>query len=465
MSRLFVVGAAPLPFERKQRQYAANLRTWHFTKPLLDAGHTIRLVACRLPNTYSPEEDSDPVESIRQPGLEYLSVRPEVFEDRSFLQDQFDEFEADAVIGVNTYPASRAVRIATEKPIWADLNGWVMAEAQTKTAVYDDDRYLSHFWKMERAVLERADVISTVSQAQAHAVAGELATLSRLGRATFGYSFLVPIPNAVVEDEYQHKVGTIRGTLVGEDDFVVLWVGGYNTWTDVDLLYEGLIRAMEVDPQVKFVSTGGVIEGHDEITFKRFQTLIAKSKYKQRFHFVGWVRTEDVPSYYYESNLGLNVDGNNYETIYGARNRLNDMMKVGLPLLTTVGTEVSHDIERNRLGLTCSIGDAGRFAEQIVWAAENRDELEAMARRAREFAHREYSYRATTEPLLKWVEAPQRAPDRARRVALADLDFFEHSDPTETARGIGDRGSLSLLGGWRRIWKAAARRFRRKGQP
>ena len=98
MSRLFVVGAAPLPFERKQRQYAANLRTWHFTKPLLDAGHTIRLVACRLPNTYSPEEDSDPVESTRQPGLEYLSVRPEVFEDRSFLQDQFDEFE---VIHVN----------------------------------------------------------------------------------------------------------------------------------------------------------------------------------------------------------------------------------------------------------------------------------------------------------------------------------------------------------------------------
>lgn len=461
MSRIFIVGAAPLPFERKQRQYAANLRTWHFAKPLLDAGHTIRLVACRLPNTYSPEEDSKPVEVLRQPGLEYLSVRPEVFENRSFLQAKFEEFEADVVLGVNTYPASRAVRIDTDKPIWCDLNGWVMAEAQTKTAVYDDDRYLSHFWKMEEAVLERADVISTVSQAQAHAVAGELATLSRLGKRTFGYSFLVPIPNAVVEDEYQHRVGTVRGTLVGEDDFVVLWVGGYNTWTDVDLLYEGLSRAMEAAPRLQFVSTGGVIEGHDEITFKRFQDQIAKSEFKHRFHFVGWVRTEDVPSYYYESNLGLNVDGDNYETIYGARNRLNDMMKVGLPLLTTVGTEISHEIERHQLGLTCPIGDAGRFAERIAWAAENRDELEAMARRAREFAHREYSYRATTEPLLRWVVAPRRAPDRARRIALTDLDFFEHSDTMEAAKESGHRSPGFLFGGWRRIWEAAARGLRR----
>ncbi|MGB5342583.1 MAG: hypothetical protein WBP67_10875 [Thermoanaerobaculia bacterium] len=463
MSRLFVVGAAPLPFERKQRQYAANLRTWHFTKPLLDAGHAIRLVACRLPNTYSPEEDRQPVEFNEQPGLEYFSVRPKVFEDRSFLQDQFEEFEADAIIGVNTYPASRAVRISTEKPIWCDLNGWVMAEAQTKTAVYGDDRFLSHFWKMEEAVLSRADVISTVSMAQAHAVAGELATLSRLGKSTFGYSFLVPIPNAIVEDEYQHQVGTIRGSLVGEEDFVVLWVGGYNTWTDVDLLYEGLARAMEVAPSLQFVSTGGVIEGHDEITFKRFQDLIAGSEFKDRFHFVGWVRTEKVPSYYYESNLGLNVDGDNYETIYGARNRLNDMMKVGLPLLTTVGTEISHDIESHDLGLTCPIGDAGRFTEQIVWAAENRDELEAMARRAREFANREYSYEATTRPLLRWVEAPQRAPDKARRVALTDLDFFEHSDTTGGAKENRDKGLDALAGGWRRVWQAAARRVRRKG--
>ena len=57
MTRILILGAAPLPFESLARQYAANLRTWHFTKPLLDDGHDVRLIGCRLPKTY-PERPS-----------------------------------------------------------------------------------------------------------------------------------------------------------------------------------------------------------------------------------------------------------------------------------------------------------------------------------------------------------------------------------------------------------------------
>ena len=109
---------------------------------------------------------------------------------------------------------------------------------------------------------------------------------------------------------------------------VVLWAGGYNTWTDVDLLYEALIRAMAEVPEMCFVSTGGTIAGHDEITFHRFVERTRKSRFRDRFHFAGWVPTEDVPCYYFESDLGINVDSDNYETVFGARNRLNDMMKI-----------------------------------------------------------------------------------------------------------------------------------------
>ena len=133
----------------------------------------------------------------------------------------------------------------------------------------------------------------------------------------------------------------------------MLWAGGYNTWTDVDLLYDALSTAMEEVPSLVFVSTGGAIEGHDEVTFERFRRKTQIGAASERFHFAGWVPTAEVPSYYFESDLGINVDGLNYETLFGARNRLNEMMKVGLPILTTTGTEISHVISNHRLGLTC----------------------------------------------------------------------------------------------------------------
>ena len=427
MTRILILGAAPLPFEPQMRQYAANLRTWHFTQPLLEDGHEVRLIGCRLPKTYG--EDTEPASFVERDRLEYYSIAGDLFHDRAFVQQLADEFDPQAILGVNTHPSSRAVLIDTDRPIWCDLNGWIMAEAQTKCYVYDDDRYLSHFWNMERDILDRADVISAVSEAQARATVGELAVRGRLGRKNFGHEFVHRIPNAISEVEYEHHRTVIRDGVVPEAAFVVLWAGGYNTWTDVDLLYDALTTAMAEVPELTFVSTGGAIEGHDEITFESFRQKARESVFADRFHFAGWVPTEDVPCYYFESDLGINVDSFNYETIFGARNRLNDWMKVGLPVLTTTGTEISEIIEEHDLGLTCATGDAAGFADRLIWAARHRDEVRSMAEAAREFAHREFSYARTTEPMRAWARDPFRAPDRGQRVEFEDIDFFSQPEP------------------------------------
>ena len=427
MTRILILGAAPLPIEPLKRQYAANLRTWHLTRPLIDDGHEVRLIACRLPETYPA--DAEPVILTRRQRFEYFSLSEQLFHDRGYVQKLADEFDPQAILGVNTLPASRAAMIDSERPIWCDLNGWIMAEAQTKCHVYDDDCYLSHFWSMEREVLDRADVISTVSEAQAHATLGELAVRGRLGRKNFGYRFVHRIPNAVSEVDYRHDRTVIRGDVAAEDDFVVLWAGGYNTWTDVGLLYDALTHAMAEVPKLRFVSTGGAIDGHDEITFDSFRRRAEASRFADRFHFAGWVPTEDVPSYYFESDLGINVDSYNYETIFGARNRLNDMMKVGLPVLTTTGTEISRIVAERGLGLFCDTGDAAAFGERLVWAARHRDRLAPMAEAARAFVHEEFSYARTTEPVRAWAAAPYRAPDHGERVGLGAVDLFNQETP------------------------------------
>ena len=463
MPRILVLGAAPLPFEPQERQYAANLRTWHFTQPLVAAGHEIRLVACRLPKTYP--EGIEPETRAEVEGMDYVSVSGELFNDPAYLQRHHDEFEPDAVVGVNTHPASRAAALDTDRPVWCDLNGWVMAEAQTKTFVYDDDRFLSHFWNMERTVLDRADVISTVSEAQTFATIGELATRGRLGRQNFGYDFVRTIPNAIAGVAYAPTSQLLRGSLVPEDAFVVLWVGGYNTWTDVDLLFESLTSAMAEVPELQFVSTGGVIEGHDEITFTRFRERVDASPLSNRFHFVGWVPTADVPNYYFESDLGLNVDAANYETTFGARNRLNEMIKTGLPVLTTRGTEISRLIEDEGFGLVAPMGDADRFAERMRWAAANRDETRRMAEKARDYAAEHLSYAATTKSLVAWAEDPHRAPDGGDAVSFEDLDFFTaaaESEPEPDPEASSTRSADGALRQDAERWQSVAEDYRRQ---
>ena len=58
----------------------------------------------------------------------------------------------------------------------------------------------------------------------------------------------------------------MRGRLVPEDAFVVLWSGGYNVWSDIETLLQGLEKAMDEQPSIHFLSTGGAISGHDDAT-------------------------------------------------------------------------------------------------------------------------------------------------------------------------------------------------------
>ena len=438
MSRCFVLGYAPLPFEPRRLQRSGNLRTWQLVEPLLEAGHEVLLVAARIPGSYdedAPPEITTHPDETGKGRLRYVSVDFERFHAPGYLQRQHDAFAPDVVIGINSHPAARLARLETDRPMWCDLNGWAMAEGQTKAATHGDDLYLSHFWNLERAALDRGDVFSTVTRAQAHATIGELAARGRLSQRTLGWDFCHPIPNAVAAAPERPEGPKIRGSAVPDDAFVLLWLGGYNTWADGDLLAAGLDRAMAEADDLFFVSTGGPLAGHDELTFERFRRRVDTAPWRQRVHFAGWVPTEEVPGYCFEADLGLNIDAPCYETVFGARTRLNGMLETRLPILTTLGTEISHDLVDRGLALGTEPRDAEGLAEKILWARDNREALRTMGREAAAFGREQWSYRETARPLLEWVRSPRRAPDGGEPAKLdPTIDFFGPPRPPQPSK-------------------------------
>jgi glycosyltransferase involved in cell wall biosynthesis len=325
------------------------------------------------------------------------------------LQRIHDAFEPHCVIGVTFLGALRATRLRSSAPLWCDVYGDQMAEMQANAFLRHRDRGIMTQASFLRQILARGDVFSTCSGAQRHALLGQLATAGRLNRATFGYEFAHVLPAAARSPSTNAK-GLIRGAIVDPTAKVVLWCGGYNTWTDVDVLCRGLEIAMDADPRLHFVSVGGALPGCN--SYARFQHLTASSRHAERFHLLGWLPAADVPRCYVDADIGVSLDAACYEAELGTRTRLAEMMAYGLPIVTTLACELSHTIQEQKLGLTFPAEDAPAFGRQLSTLSLDDTLRNELGGRARGYAMSSLSLERSTAPLTRWVNHPGTAPDR-----------------------------------------------------
>ncbi|MGI8908913.1 MAG: glycosyltransferase [Candidatus Sumerlaeaceae bacterium] len=419
MSTILIIGTGPLYSPEAKVFSGQSLRTWHITKPLRDAGHAIDLIV--IPTDGYEISSSEPTTTVRYDTFNYTLINSHSPDQvLPVLQSAVDQKKFDAIIAVNVNAAAIAARLSTKVPMWADLMGHVMGEAQTKSSTYDDDSYVQHFWQRERLVLRRADRFSVSSHKQMYALLGELGTTGRLGKQTCAHPFVSVIPIGAAEQflnmDLQFAERQFRGPVFPEDTFAVLWTGGYNTWTDVKTLAAALSLAMEQIPRMRFISTGGAIPGHDEISYPAFIEEMQRTGFADRCHFLGWIEGQQLPNLYAECDLGLNLDGLNYETLFGGRIRLTNMMAAGVPVLTTLGTELSEVIAEARLGYTVKIGKVQEFADTIHRAFRNPLERRQLAQRAKNYCRENFTYEATTRGLARWAADPALAPDNLEKV-------------------------------------------------
>ena len=430
MSKLLVIGLGPLLEEGVHAVGGQCLRTWHFAKPLLDDGHDVHLLT--LPTHLSAESGREPANLIAKSceGFHYESFNNSDFDyiHRTLVQIT-GHFKPDAIVGVNMVPSWVAAALPLKTPLWADLNGYEMAEKQGQAARTHTDDPLVAAWAKESRVARRADKFSTVSRHQLHALLGEMAGLGRMNRLTFNYHFAHHIPNAyhpAFAKSARADAPKLRGTVVPNEAFVLLWSGGYNYWTDPSLLFEAIERSMAGNEQIHYVSTGGAIGDYNTTTYEEFCAMIETSPHRDRYHLLGWVASEDLPAIYHESDLGLNIDEPNYETFFGARNRLNNMMASGTAVLTTYGSEISRLIEDACCGAVC-LPDAQKIASRILELATDRAGCRAMGARAREFTLEEFDPGKLTKALREWAMEPRLAPDNEERLRISPnaADFLD----------------------------------------
>jgi glycosyltransferase involved in cell wall biosynthesis len=426
MSKILLIGYNPPQLEKHSKIEAAHYRTWQFLEPLLDDGHEICLCANDLNLNYT---EAIPKNWAKQLVYHALPFRRQFGWPRQ-LQKIHDTFDPDCVVAVNFDCSLCATKLRTDKPIWMDIYGDYLTIMQVARYRVGSDRGIPTSLAFVRQVLQKGDMYSVCGHPQQHALVGELAMAGRLNSRTFGYQFAhVVLPGASPLDSgaVERKGRPLLSPLgVPDEGFVVLWCGGYNTWTDVETLFSGLEWAMAQNLKVHYVSLGANTYEAPDNVYTRFLGMIEQSPYRDRFHMLGWRPWTEIADYYRESDVGLNIDALHYETIYGTRTRLVEMIAAGLPVITSLGCELSDLLGHHGAGLTFETGDWQGLGQQILTLAKDRDLYSDMAKTAFCYASNDLSFAATTTPVRAWVRDPQLAPDKVSANFQEQLQHLEY---------------------------------------
>ena len=423
MARIHVLGTGPLLDSKSRIMSGQCLRTWHFCKPLLEAGHDVRLATVPIPGTTGEEGQPPAVEEEYEGFRHNRLTRNDEGTLLPFLREEIARQQPDVLLGINAWPAYLLARLGSGLPFWADLNGWTMAEGLVRAAVMGDDGDFGHFWRLEAATILAADRFSTVTERQFYALQGELAMLGGMSRHRLSDPIGTVVPNAVHPSfaalKRRHDLPEWLG--LPKDALVCLWSGGFNSWTDVPCLVEALVQAFEQERRLHLVCTGGAVHGHDEETWERFLSGVEERLPPDRVHPLGWCELEKVLSLHECATVGINVDGDNMETRFGARNRLTNMMGAGVPVVTTRGTEIAHWIEKNNLGRVVDHRNPSDFARALVEACTDKSGNERLGALGREAALRDFSAASTLGPLLQWLDEGMPRAQRPDRQSPPDI--------------------------------------------
>ena len=410
--RILLLGISPLPFERAKTHSAPGLRTWQFCQPLLADGHQVCLVTFGHPTAEEPPPGCE--------GLTRVCLSAGDFMDDARLECELRRFDPDAVVAASSYQCTRAAAVlgglSPELPLWVDLPGDMMAEAQLRAAEAEDRQpqdFVADYRSILLPALLRGDHFSAVSTRQRLSLVGQLGLAGRLGPHAVGQEQVSVIPASVEAPRPDEEVRAPKG-LPGEDRFVVISSGSYNSWMDIENLFEGLSRAMSRDSRIHFVSAGGAAKGHCEAPLARFQRRVKGSRLSHRFHLLGWLWPDQLRGLYARADLGLNLDRPCYEAELGSRNRVLDWARHGLCAITTPCSELTLELTRESLALAVPPGEPEALSRLLCeLAGPRRGELAPMAAAAQRYVLAQLDHGQTTTPLRRWAQDPGRAGDAA----------------------------------------------------
>lgn len=317
------------------------------------------------------------------------------------------------------------------------------------------------------AQLRRADFFLCASPKQRDFWLGHLASLGRVGPATYDGDedlerlvAVVPfgIPTAVPEHTRPVLKGVVPG--IGADDKVILWGGGIYNWFDPLTLLRAVDRVRQERPDVRLYFLG-TKHPNPAVPAMRMATqtreLAAELGLTDTHVFFNedWVAYGDRQNYLLEADIGVSCHYRHVETAFSFRTRILDYLWAGLPIVTTEGDAFGDLVTAHDLGAAVPAEDADALAAALLRLLDDEQRAAACRARVAQVAP-DYVWGRALEPLVRFCRDPRPAADRVIPPALAapprrlprvtreDLRLIRHYLRTGGVRDVARRVAVRL---------------------
>jgi glycosyltransferase involved in cell wall biosynthesis len=215
------------------------------------------------------------------------------------------------------------------------------------------------------------------------------------------------------------RARAMRGVLpgVGRDDVVVLWGGGVYNWFDPATLVRAVARVAASRPALRLVF---MTDRHPNPAMPPMRAVEEARRAAEELgvaggHVVfnpGWVAYESRADWLAESDIGASTHRDSVEARFSFRTRILDYLWAGLPVVCTAGDALAGEVQARELGAAVPPGDVDALAAALTRLASDPQLRAECGLRARQLAAT-LTWEQVAAPLVRFGEAPRRAPDLA----------------------------------------------------
>ncbi len=346
------------------------------------------------------------------------------------------------IVSISPHPAELAAFTETELPMWIDMNGMHPAEVHLSGDCPEKPRLeMLRILSLQNTLLSRGDFFSAPSRRQTHAIMGELYLLGRLGADSRDIIPVSAIPHCAMDAPIS------TGPLETTGEFSIISTGSFNSWFDGDTLFEALEYAMKRNSSITFTATGGAVPFAEE-EYKSFLKRLSGSSLKDRFHIAGWVTAEELDQIQMTASAAVYTDFPSGETLLGARTRVLDWISRGIPVVCTLGAEISETVSTKGLGIAVPPKAPEALGEAFLELAGNQAETVKIKKSQQFWCEGEGSIESIFKPLLKWCSKPVVLPRKqlcSPTVAKVSSSAYRKKVLNEISSVSGSQNAFKFL--------------------
>jgi glycosyltransferase involved in cell wall biosynthesis len=192
-----------------------------------------------------------------------------------------------------------------------------------------------------------------------------------------------------------HKAELVRQGLGLSTEPVVIWVGGFYPWHDLDLLLESFTQVLQKQPQARLVLVG---EGQTRPVVAQ---KIMRNGLRHAVIMTGAIAYSQVPEMLSIADVAVVPSAPITASLGGTGTplKLFEYMAAGKAIVATAHNESAKVIQDGYNGLLVEAGDANRFAGAILKLINNPAERVRLGQNARQQAIQLYSWEEYTRRL------------------------------------------------------------------